>query len=263
MGALATGGSGRRCLRAAALIATVLLALALPGRGDVEAARPFETEDTGTTDVGQVEVELSGEFARVDAADAWVARLVVAGGAWPGLEARFESTGVSLDLAGEPARGGVGDSLIGLKYRLLDEDEHGAAPAVMAALALRLPTARPGLGLDGVDVVVLAGLGKTLGPFTLNVNAGYTFFTAIRDLDAAVLAASLEYRPGQAWTVGVETVNAIRPRTGDTSVLRTGATWTIHRLVRLDGAVGFGLTRLSPDVIATFGVTLGPFSLGR
>jgi hypothetical protein len=238
-------------------------ALVVLPHADASASRPFETEDTGTVDPGRFEAELSGDLAHVEDADAWGAKLVVAAGAWPGLEVRFETTAVHLDPAAGPSRGGLGDSLIGAKYRLLDEDEHGAAPAVLAALALRLPTAREGLGLEGVDVIALVGAGKTLGALALNVNAAYTFVTAFRDLDAVTLAASLEYRLGEAWTVGAETVSAIRPRSGDTSVLRAGATWTVHRFVRLDGAVGVGLTSLSPDVIATVGVTLGPFPPGR
>ena len=250
----------RRAARTAVLLAVSLLLVTtvLAPRPGL-AGRPLDTEDTGTIDPGAFEVELSGDLARTATEDAWGTKLVVAGGIVTGLEARVESTVIVLDPQQGSSQSGLGDSLLGLKYRLLDEA--GAVPAGLAALNLRLPTgdADRGLGAEGVDVGVLAVAGKTLGPVAVNGNVGYTFATADRRLDAWTLAASIEYRGGPAWTLVAETVHAILPRGPDTAVLRAGGTWTVHKAIRLDTAVGAGLTRGSPDVTVTVGVTFASY----
>jgi hypothetical protein len=43
----------------------------------------------------------------------------------------------------------------------------------------------------------------------------------------------------------------------DTVVLRAGSVYAVTDRVKLDGGVGFGVTRESPDVLVTVGVTSG------
>ena len=108
----------------------------------------------------------------------WVGAIAPEGvltvGLLPKLEARIESPLLLLEPDGQRAVGGIGDSLIGVKYRLLDEAE------------------------------------------TL-------------------------------------------PAMPDTVVLRAGAVYAITDRIKLDGAVGVGVTRESPDVLITVGVTIALF----
>jgi hypothetical protein len=113
-----------------------------------------------------------------------------------------------------------------------------------------------------VDVGLLAVASKTFGPVTLTGNGGYTFVTRDRELEFWTLAAAVEYRATAAWSLVGEVVSALpshRDQGQETALLRAGTTYTVHPRVRLDTAVGFGVTRQSPDVLVTFGVTFALF----
>lgn len=243
--------------RAAAAWSVVVLAVAVLLPAPARAARPLDTEDTGTVDPGRAELELSADFARGSGDDTWAAKGVLSTGVWPRVEVRVESALLLLDPRGEPGRAGIGDSLLGIKYRVLDESP--VRPAVLTGVALRLPTGDEsrGLGAEGVDVTTLAAVSKTLGALVFTGNLGYTFVTADRPLDLWTLAASLEYRARKSvWLVGEAVGTLGVDAAGDRLVLRAGAVWAVTDRVKLDGAVGAGATRASPDVTITLGLTL-------
>jgi hypothetical protein len=56
-----------------------------------------------------------------------------------------------------------------------------------------------------------------------------------------------------------EVFSTLGTRAPDTALIRGGATYALSDRVRLDGAVGAGLTRQSPEVILTVGVTIALF----
>lgn len=130
-------------------------------------------------------------------------------GLLPGLEARLGSILLRFSPLHEPSRGGLGDSLVGVKHRLLNETE--TTPALMYAVTLRLPTgdAARGLGEQGVDTALIAVGGKTLGPVKLTWNGGYTFVSRDRALDFWLLTGALEYRPTQTWALVGECVSTL------------------------------------------------------
>lgn len=238
----------------------IALLLALGPAAEAWGGRPLDTEDTGTVEPGKAELELSGDYARNPTDNSWFAKGVLSVGVLPGLETRIESTVLLLEPEGGRARAGVGDSLFGVKYRLVDETD--AVPALLGALTVRLPTGDPerGLGTEDADVGLLAVASKAFGPVTLTGNVGYTFVTRERDLDFWTLAASIEGRMSRAWTLVGEAVSAVGAHSAvRTVVLRVGSIYAITDRVKLDGAVGFGVTRESPDVVITVGVTIGLF----
>jgi hypothetical protein len=226
----------------------------------VWAGRPLDTEDTGAISPGSAELELSGDYTGSGGEHVWAAKGVVGVGLLPGLEARVESALLVLQPEGVGARGGLGDSILGVKYRLLDEAE--ALPALLGSLVLRLPTGDEtrDLGAEGVDVTLLAVASKAFGPVTLTWNGGYTFVTQKRDLDTWILAGSVEYRATEAWTLVGEIFSVLgATQAPDVATLRVGNVYAITGRVKLDAAIGFGLTRESPDVTATVGATITLF----
>jgi hypothetical protein len=232
----------------------------LLGPASAWAGRPLDTEDTGTVEPGKAELELSGDFARNPEDRARLAKGVLSLGVAPRLEVRIESLLLSLEPDEGRGRGGIGDSLVGLKYRLLDDV--GAVPALLGALTVRLPTgdADRGLGAEEVDVGLLAVASKTLGPITLTGNGGYTFVTRDRKLEFWTLAAAVEYRATAAWSLLGEVVSFLPSHRGsETAVLRAGTTYAVHPRVKLDVGVGFGVTGQTPDVLVTFGATIALF----
>lgn len=181
-------------------------------------------------------------------------------GLLPGLEARLGSILLRFSPLHEPSRGGLGDSLVGVKHRLLNETK--TTPALMYAVTLRLPTgdAARGLGEQGVDTALIAVGGKTLGPVKLTWNGGYTFVSRDRALDFWLLTGALEYRPTQTWALVGECVSTLGvTKVPAEVVLRVGAVYPLSRRLKLDGALGWGVTRASPDLLLTVGVTIALF----
>jgi Putative MetA-pathway of phenol degradation len=221
------------------------------------AGRPLDTEDTGTLDPGQFQLELGQEYVKETGQRSWATIAGFSAGVLKGLEVKIESAVLLLEPDGERSRAGVSDSVIGAKYRLLDETD--TWPAMVAAFKLKLPTgdARRGLGDDDVEAAGLAALGKTVGPVTMTVNVGYPFVTRRRELDAWTLSGSIEYPVTAALTAVAELVGTIGvSEAEDTLVARAGAVFALTKRVSLDGAVGMGLTRASQDLITTVGITV-------
>ncbi|MBI4635791.1 MAG: transporter [Candidatus Rokubacteria bacterium] len=224
------------------------------------AGRPLDTEDTGTVDPGKAELELSGDFVRNPEENTWFAKGVLSVGLLPRLEARIESALPFVEPEGQSVNGGIGDSLLGAKYRLVDEAP--TIPAVLGSLTVRLPTGddERGLGTEEVDLGLLAVVSKVFGPVTLTWNGGYTFATRNEDLSFWTLAGSVEYRATKEWSLVGEVVSGFGASAADDlAVLRAGTVYVITDRVRLDAAVGVGATRESSDVIVTFGVTIALF----
>lgn len=224
------------------------------------AGRPLETEDAGTEEPAKASLELGGEYADNPADDSGTFQGVLSVGLLPRVEARVESEALWLDPEGERGRAGIGDSLFGIKYRPVDEAAHW--PAVLGSLTVRLPTGdeERDLGDNEVDVGLLAVVSKRVGLIRLTWNGGYTFVTRDRDLEFWTFDAAVEYGVVPAWIVVAEAVSQVGTESEpDTVVLRVGSVYAISGRVDLDGAVGVGVTRESPDVSVTVGVTIKLF----
>jgi hypothetical protein len=152
---------------------------------------------------------------------------------------------------------GVGDSLVGFKYRALDESVQ--APAVLLAAAVRLPTGDEdrGLGTGDTAVIALAALSKTWGAFTVTANAGYAFSVAGRTADVVMGSVAAERHLAPSWSLLGEVVALVgMGDQRDHVIARLGLAWQASQRVRLDGAVATGLGHGSEDLIATLGATL-------
>ncbi len=223
-------------------------------------AGPLDTEDTKTLDPGQVELELQGDYEKSPDEKVWSLTTTLNIGVLPGLEVDVDAPFVLLDPEDDSTRGGVGDVELTTKYRLLDETER--RPAFMGAVVLRLPTGDENreLGEKGVDVHPLAIVSKTFGPLILTLNGGYTFVTRDRDLDFWVVTGSFEYEITDAWSLVGEVVSELSAQQrGDVLVLRAGTVLAITEGIEVYTAVGFGLTRDSPDVTVRLGVEIALF----
>ena len=244
----------RHFLYAIALVAGVLAS------SPAQAARPLTTEDTGTLDPGDAELELSADYVRDGRADLFL--LPGGPGLNIGLAPRLEGTIATAVVLAQPKDGpshaGIGDLLVRLKYRFIDETSH--VPALLGSLGVRLPTGDEdrGLGEPGVDVQALAVASKTFGAVTTTVNAGYTFVTRDRSLDVVNLTASAEAALTSAWSVVAEVVSelATSRRGDDRLIVRAGGAYVLTERVRLDAAAAIGVTRTSPDVLLTIGITV-------
>jgi hypothetical protein len=228
--------------------------------GLVWAARPLDTEDPGTVPQGKGELQGSVDAAKGDDGALVGLRGSLGCGLLPNMDIRFQSGLLWGDPQDKPSRVGMADSLVEFKHRLLDKTE--TLPAFLYAITLRFPTSlgASGLGESGVDATLLAVVGKTFGPVTLNWNGGYVFISRDRDLDLVLLSTSLAYRFTETWSLVGEVVSAIGVNQApDVVILRVGATYNLTPRIKLDGAVGTGVTRDSPNVTVTIGTTIALF----
>lgn len=223
-------------------------------------ARPLDTEDADVLALGQVELELGGMLSLDSAERIWAARGALNFGVLPRLELGIQSSALVLDPDGESARGGLGDTQLNLKYRPFVDT--GPWPAVLGSVFVRLPTGDEdrGLGQSDVDVGALLVLAQRMGPVTLTGNAGYVFVVEDRDHDLWLLSLSLEYRASASLTLVGEVVSALSAHhEPDRALLRTGLVYAISPRITLDAAVAAGVTRGSPDLIFTTGLTIKLF----
>ncbi|MGH7358651.1 MAG: transporter, partial [Candidatus Rokuibacteriota bacterium] len=229
------------------------------------AALPLDTEDTGTTE--RVEVEVATFYQSAPDGDSGDLTVAVNVGLLGNLEVSVVGTLAFDDPGDGGVRGGLGDSLLGVKYRFIDET--APWPALLARVTLQVPTGDEARGLGEGDVVVglLLAASRTLGPVALTGNAGYTIATGDADADVVFLGASADWIVSGPWHVVGEVVGevAIGRDADDVALIRVGFTWDIFdagdapgllRQATLAGAVAAGLTSASPDVVVTLGVTL-------
>jgi hypothetical protein len=243
-------------LRSCALAVCLVLVL-LPG--PASGGRPLDTEDTGTVEPGHVEVAVSADLVRSADQRTGVTLVSVTVGLRQGLDARVEASAFLTDGGGGAS--GFAEAALGLKYRLLDQTTHW--PAVLTALVLRgrpEATQRKLEGIDavedGLEIEARLVLSKGLGPVTVTWNGGYGYATDARTVHTMLLGLSAEYRASAAWSLAAETFSEITfDGEGPSVVVRAGAVYSLSERVRMDGAVGVGLTPDSPDVRATLGVT--------
>jgi hypothetical protein len=237
---------------AGALLASLLVAL------PAHAGRPLDTEDTGTVEPGRFELEVGADWARNVDDQAAALKGVLSAGLLPRLELRVESQALVVDPDGERANAGAGDTVLGVKYRILDEA--GRLPAVLIGGVVRVPTGdeERGLGDEDVDAGIVLALSKSWGPLTLTWNGGYAFVTRGRSLEDWTLSAAAEYRLSPSWAVVAEALGTVSTDGGtDRALVRAGAVHALTERLRLDGAVGVGFTRDSPEVVVTLGFTFG------
>lgn len=104
---------------------TALLVLTMVCATAAWAGRPLDTEDTGTVAGGRAEVELGVDHTRDGDDSLSAGRAVIAVGLGGALELRLESALAVVDRAEHRARAGIGDAVLGAKYRLRHES---AAP---------------------------------------------------------------------------------------------------------------------------------------
>lgn len=244
-------------------VAALLLLVACPAIAG--AGLPLDTEDTGTAE--RVEVEAATAYQSASDGDTGALAVAVNVGLRENLEVGVAGTLALDDPVAGGARGGPGDSFLGVKYRFLDEAPPW--PALLARLALQFPTADEtrGLGAGEFQAQLLLAASRTLGPVTLTGNAGYTLTTGGADADVVFLGASVEWAVSGPWRLVGEVVGevAVGRNADDTAVARVGFTGDVFdagdaagllRKVTLSGAVGVGLMAASPDVTALLGLTL-------
>jgi hypothetical protein len=145
---------------------------------------PLITDDPGTPGNGKWEINIPFTFARTPRKKTFEApRLDFNYGWGDHVQVKYE---VAYTIVDERERGthtGVGDSLIGYKWRFIDEDQHGFAMSIYPQLEFNTPPGveRRGVEESGANFFLPIEIGKTIGPFELAAEVGYEFVQHDKD----------------------------------------------------------------------------------
>ncbi len=206
---------------------------------------PYSTDDAGTPAKGHYEINVGSQITSVRG-DQF--------GTVLGVEVNYGLTDrvelhafapLAFDNALSGSAVGPGDDELGVKYRFLDDDEHGWAPNIGIAPALELPSgsAQRNLGTGHVHGVIPLVLDKAFKRWNVFANAGYTVNPGAGSGNSWFSGIGVTYALTPLWSVGTEifhiqpTSNASVPTTSLCAGVTYTASETHHPMI----AIGRGL----------------------
>jgi hypothetical protein len=274
-----------RRLAAAGIALVSLLVFAAPARAQ---QRPLVTEDAEPIGAGRVLIEggidlengltytvsgLKGNLTSVPTIGisiglSSIAELQIDGGLYNSLTITSRDPNAPLanllTVTGNTTHD-VSDTVVGMKIRMLSENE--GRPALSVRFATKLPNAsnESGLGLDTTDFAMTFLAAKTIQSIRIVGNLGFTILgdptDGNRQNDLLVYGGSFARAVTQATELVGEVNGRVSTRNGGPlpgtetrGIMKLGGRFT-HGSLRLDGAVFFGLTAIDPTIGLTAGFT--------
>jgi hypothetical protein len=217
----------------------------------VQPERPTVATHAGTVAPGWIEFEAGGEYDRyAGGAHGIFAPLV----AKIGLAPRLQLTlfGAIAHPPGASAAG-VGDVAAGLKWRALEDAPLLGDVALLPILKLPAGSASSGTGTGTTDVTLLVISSHAFGPYSLDINAGYTRRSgsgaaAPRDATVWTVSAAGPLRGALGWTAEVYGYPATSGPAGAKAIvaLLGGPTLLVRKWLALDAGVIAPLTGPQP-----------------
>ena len=169
-------------LFSALAIAAHTLLLATPAHA--QGGPPLITDDPGTPGNGKWEINIPFTLERTRHTKTFeTPRLDFNYGWGDHVQVKYEVAYTIVDEKDRGSHGGVGDSLIGYKWRFLDEDQHGFAMSIYPQLEFNTPPGveRRGVEESGTNFFLPIEIGKTIGSFELAAEMGYEFVQHDKD----------------------------------------------------------------------------------
>jgi hypothetical protein len=138
----------------------------------VQPQRPTVATHAGTVATGWLEIETGTELDRyADTSRGVVSPVLAKVGLAPRLQ--LEVQALIVNPAGEDATG-IGDSTIGVKWRLVEGAPAIGNFAILASVKVPSGSADVGTGTDTTDLNLLLISSHKLGPVAMDLNLGYT-----------------------------------------------------------------------------------------
>ena len=256
---------GRRigCLFRVATAALLLTATPVWAQDQVQPDQPDVTNGTHIVDVGLLQIELGGVYARYDSSSRAAGSPVTARlGLTDWCEARVGTDGLLFQSNDTISVSGVGNLQIGAKLRLWPGE--GGVPVLAILPTVDVPTASAdkGLGSGIADYLVAFLTGTDLGRHShVDINYG---IGAIGDdtigghFTQQLVSASLSSAVSDNWNPYIEAFWVSRQSPGGRAVvaLDTGAVYELGTRYALDGGVQVGLTHDAPAFSAFGGFSI-------
>lgn len=253
------------------VLAALLVAAAFVPRGSllaqdaandphaVQPERPTVATHAGTVAPGWIEFEAGAEFDRYaggvhGASTPLVAKI--------GLAPRLQLT-IAASLTRPPgiADAGFGDAMVGLKWRVAEHAPLVGDFALLPFLKVPSGSAASGTGTGTTDVTLLLISSHAFGPYSLDINAGYTRrsgsgATVPRDATLWTVSAGGPLAGALGWTGEVYGYPATRGPAGAAAIvaLLGGPTLLVRKWLALDAGVILPLTGAQPRAVYVGGV---------
>ena len=225
------------------------------------AARPLSTDDAGTVDKGNFEVEAGWEYANQSDKEIGL-NLVIKRGMLDNLDFGVEIPYKFIDFAEGAKTDGFDDIIITSKYNFLAETT--ALPAMSVSFSLKTDSGNDdkSLGTGEKEYAINTILSKSLERAALHFNLGYVIKD---DLPEEDLREVLTYSFAVEYPLN-ERLNLVGEITGenerrgdfdDNSLWGLlGFNYSINEIVAYDLGLGFEISEASPDFTITTGLTL-------
>lgn len=139
---------------------------------------PLLTDDPETPGSGHWEINAGFTFSRSPAATLFETPRVDFNYGWgPSIQLKYELPWVVLDSRDTGVRSGLGNSLVGVKWRFLDEERHGMSISTYPQLEFNNPTSSVGRDLveRGRQFLLPLEMARKFGPLQTTWEWGYDF----------------------------------------------------------------------------------------
>lgn len=240
--------------RAAAAIGAALALLAAgvqarePQPPDaVQPERPTVATHAGTVAPGWLELETGVELDRLHEGPREERTLLTPTTLKVGLAPRLQLSLVGSFVRtaeGGPARSGIGDVALGVKWRLAEDLPVLGDLAVLPSLKLPAGSARRGTGTGTTDAGLLLISSHEFGAVALDVNLGYTLRSgdgsgAPKHASLWTVSAGMPVAGALGWVAEVFGLPATSGPAGQrsTAALLTGPTFEVRRWLALDAGI--------------------------
>ncbi len=227
------------------------------------AYRPFTTEDAGVAGKGVPQLELSWDYLSWKHGDHQYFFLAVPiYGVTENLELSAEIPYLVDRPRDEQGVDGIGDTNLVAKYAVFKETGMWPAFTFKGVVKTDSGSSRKSLGSGDIDYSLVAVASKSLGPFMLHANLGYTFVGDNGDpniRNVYLYGFALDYALSDPFHLVAEIVGNRNPNrrvSDDQATGLVGATYRLSEKIILDAAVRFGVNDSVPEWSTTTGVSL-------
>ncbi len=236
--------TGEKRLRRAGTREAVLAAFLVSS--PVLAAPPYRTDDPEPTDYQHFElyahstgVDVSGD------ANGFAPGVEIDYGVMPNTQLSIIAPLAFDRAAGEPSHWGYGDTEIGLKYRLIEQDANGWRPTIAIFPTVDIPTGnvRRGLGTGGARIFQPVWFQKDIGDWTINAGGGYSIKFGLGNKNDWFVGWLVQRKISDQLKIGAEIFHQTAVAVGrkESTGFNIGAIYDFTDAYHLVASVGRGL----------------------
>jgi cobalt/nickel transport protein len=225
------------------------------------AARPLSTDDAGTVEKSEFQLEAGFDAIRQDNHDReYSPSLTLTYGLLDRMDLGIGSGYIFSHPKEDKRKNGIADTELKLKYRWIDEKDW--RPAFAMTGILKFPTASESRGLGsgqtdfGINAILTKNLSKIL---VLHLNLGYTFIGEDHVNNELNYSMAAQFILTEKWALVGEVVgvNNLNGRHGDDPFSGLiGTYYLITDKIIWDAGLEIGMSKAAPDFRLTTGLTL-------